>query len=162
MLLVATLYYASRPQRSSSRGKIYPCKTQTTDNQISPSGKLDKVCKQVANHAIYNLSTTFMVEVTGLEPAASASRTQRSTKLSHASMPKHYTTHQSEMQAFFSLSFSFFRGRVGPVSVPSIQIAAVFGVYLVDGLCPVALRPALVLCNFEQSVKCFLFTSISL
>ena len=85
MLLVATLYYASRPQRSSSRGKIYPCKTQTTDNQISPSGKLGKVCKQVANHTIYNLSTTFMVEVTGLEPAASASRTQRSTKLSHTS-----------------------------------------------------------------------------
>ena len=27
-----------------------------------------------------------MVEVTGLEPAASASRTQRSTKLSHTSM----------------------------------------------------------------------------
>ena len=86
MLLVATLYYASRPQRSSSRGKIYPCKTQTTDNQISPSGKLGKVCKQVANHTIYNLSTTFMVEVTGLEPAASASRTQRSTKLSHTSL----------------------------------------------------------------------------
>ena len=32
-----------------------------------------------------------MVEVTGLEPAASASRTQRSTKLSHTSkyMPHH-------------------------------------------------------------------------
>ena len=28
-----------------------------------------------------------MVEATGFEPAASASRTQRSTKLSHASMP---------------------------------------------------------------------------
>ena len=34
----------------------------------------------------------FMVEMTGLEPAASASRTQRSTKLSHISIAYDFLT----------------------------------------------------------------------
>ena len=34
-------------------------RTQTACNQIP----LGEICKQVANHAIYNLSTTLMVEV---------------------------------------------------------------------------------------------------
>ena len=36
----------------------------------------------------------FLIEATGLEPTASASRTQRSTKLSHASIPYHNITEE--------------------------------------------------------------------
>ena len=35
---------------------------------------------------MYHCYCTFVVEVTGFEPTASASRTQRSTKLSHTSL----------------------------------------------------------------------------
>ena len=42
--------------------------TQTTGNQITLLWGYGKVSKQFANHTIYKLSMTFMVEVTGLEP----------------------------------------------------------------------------------------------
>ena len=40
-----------------------------------------------------------MVEVTGVEPAASASRTQRSTKLSHTSQNKLQSNYTAKMQS---------------------------------------------------------------
>ena len=47
----------------------------------------------------------FMVEVTGLEPAASASRTQRSTKLSHTS---YYKIHSIIIIYLFCLNVNIF------------------------------------------------------
>ena len=52
-----------------------------------------------------------MVEATGFEPAASASRTQRSTKLSHASTKNdiYYTIEKNNVKSLFRpfLLFSF-------------------------------------------------------
>ncbi len=47
----------------------------------SPVGTLNH-----KNSPLQKQGAVFMVEMTGLEPAASASRTQRSTKLSHISI----------------------------------------------------------------------------
>ena len=49
-----------------------------------------------------------VVEATGLEPTASASRTQRSTKLSHASMQRCYSIKTGTLcQAFFLIFATF-------------------------------------------------------
>ena len=46
--------------------------------------KLNKFAKK--NAAFPKKNSAFLIDATGFEPAASASRTQRSTKLSHASL----------------------------------------------------------------------------
>ncbi len=77
-------FYASRPQRNSSRGTIYSCKLQTIGNQNMPFGMMHEIGRKPFD--LQPICLKIVVEVTGLEPAASASRTQRSTKLSHTSL----------------------------------------------------------------------------
>ena len=67
-----------------------------------PSDRTDLVEKE---RQVFRLVFLFLVEATGLEPAASASRTQRSTKLSHASIPEDYNTQKSTLQVLFCFLF---------------------------------------------------------
>ena len=58
------------------------------------------------------LRLSSLVEVTGLEPAASASRTQRSTKLSHTSLFNFYTNQ------LLLLVFRFYKSATLTLAVP--------------------------------------------
>ena len=112
MLLVAT-FYASRPQRNSSRGKNIPLQMANNRQSNYTFGYLVWVCQIGCKpFDLQPISVIIVVEVTGLEPAASASRTQRSTKLSHTSLicflrssvsrlPCYYSTKLRKCQGYF-------------------------------------------------------------
>ena len=64
--------------------RIVSFSSQTIGNQDIPFGMIIKTGRKPCD--LQPICLKIVIEVTGLEPAASASRTQRSTKLSHTSV----------------------------------------------------------------------------
>ena len=110
MLLVAS-FYASRPQRNSSRGKNIPLQMANNRQSNYTFGYLVWVCQIGCKpFDLQPISVIIVVEVTGLEPAASASRTQRSTKLSHTSLFCFHSRPSHDCLAIIAQSYENVKG----------------------------------------------------
>ena len=101
-----------------------------TETKSAPNRSLPRSARSYAKRkqaACFRLLPVFfdMVEVTGLEPAASASRTQRSTKLSHTSIFQHSGVFPSFFFRFISRLLCYYSTKLRKCQVYFSQFAKI-------------------------------------